>query len=270
MPSGLARRKAGPAEAPPRHHAGTWGNRTPPPERRFPTGWSQTGPPPAAQKAELRTPPVSSRGQCQDGCDPKWRSEVVERDRNAPFSHMSGLGCLGCGHTAGLSHPSVRPRMLQGGPSILPVPAGEGRGEGERSRQTLGAEMDGKHSPSPCPSPSGRGESRRMSSVHRSPVRPVPIRGPLPRHRSAGVRHFGSHPSLTGAIRSGGDGTRWIWKAGKQEQSGQSLVFPAFLFSRSSLRPVSSPEQVPLSADRHFGSHPAKMRSWNIDAISCN
>ena len=40
----------------------------------------------------------------------------------------------------------------------------------------------------------GDGKGRRMSSVHRMHVRPVPRRGSFPRLRSAGVRHFGSHP----------------------------------------------------------------------------
>jgi hypothetical protein len=51
---------------------------------------------------------------------------------------------------------------------------------------------------------------------------------------------------------------RWIWKAGKQEQIRQSSGFPAFLFSRSSLRPLSSSEPARLRPGclaRRFLSH---------------
>ncbi len=60
------------------------------------------------------------------------------------------------------------------------------------------------------------------------------------------------------AVRMGGAGKGSIWKAGEQERSRQSPVLPAFLSSRSSLRPVFSTEPVRLGVgrgDRHFGSH---------------
>ena len=53
-------------------------------------------------------------------------------------------------------------------------------------------------------------------------------------------------------------------RSAKQENRNGAGKASFFLFSRFSLRPVSSTEQVPLSADRRFGSHPTRSGAIRI------